>query len=374
MRLRVEKHPEEIRVTALLDATEPTLSFRLARPMKLVEVAQNGKPVTWTAAPCEEPMLTPLHLIALTGLSPGPVTARYSGPVEGYYGFNDHNILAMGVYNAWYPLGPGDGTLDPLEPAEITVLLPRPWVLVNGEYSEAEDCWHYRSQDFDLNILAIKDFERMENERMTVWYPCERYRPAASPYFEHYSTVVAFYQELFGTDRCTEHLTVVFLPEKEDIGAYKRAGLIVVSAPDDNLDETTHRLAHETAHIWATGANCGSWEDWLNETVAEWAALLYELSRGNRTGFHRSLEEKRQELGLPLPKLKTPDGARPGNTEVHVVGGLTLYNLFAEYGQQAIVDILRAFDGLEEKTTAGLLDVLRQSGKVVLADELSRYI
>ncbi len=49
--------------------------------------------------------------------------------------------------------------------------------------------------------------------------------------------------------------------------------------------------AHELAHEWCSGANCVSWEDWLNETTAEWSMLLYCLDRGKTDIFDAMIGE-----------------------------------------------------------------------------------
>ena len=54
---------------------------------------------------------------------------------------------------------------------------------------------------------------------------------------------------------------------------YFRKGLIVLSDLPSEKIAIDAFLAHECGHIWATGANINSWEDWLNETFAEILSL-----------------------------------------------------------------------------------------------------
>lgn len=53
---------------------------------------------------------------------------------------------------------------------------------------------------------------------------------------------------------------------------YSRKGYAVIGGRSEVTKFNT--LAHEIAHFWWTGADSSTWEDWLNESFAEYAALL----------------------------------------------------------------------------------------------------
>ncbi len=63
-------------------------------------------------------------------------------------------------------------------------------------------------------------------------------------------------------------------------GGYSRPGLIVLGGlNEENLlnrrENFIRYIAHESAHLWWRGAPTNSWEDWLNEGLAEYSALMF---------------------------------------------------------------------------------------------------
>lgn len=116
-------------------------------------------------------------------------------------------------------------------------------------------------------------------------------------------------------------------------------------------------LAHETAHNWCTGAPADTWEDWLNEGTAEWAAFLFLRSRGNAAAADRILAERR-ETAAGSPPCSTPDGSRV--PYIHSSGAALLERAFARVGTAGMERLLRVCAGLPApKTTAAFLAALR---------------
>ena len=96
-----------------------------------------------------------------------------------------------------------------------------------------------------------------------------------------------------------------------------------------------HILAHEIGHAYAAGADTISYHDWLNETHAEWSALLY-LEKFRRKLFE-DLTEKMEAESRASDKtlcLRECGDRRPDN--VHRTGTLIYYRIFKEYGEEVI--------------------------------------
>ncbi len=59
-------------------------------------------------------------------------------------------------------------------------------------------------------------------------------------------------------------------------------------------------LAHEAAHFWWTLAPADTWEDWLNESFAEYSALLLIRDRFGEEEFRTRMDRKRESAeGTP---------------------------------------------------------------------------
>lgn len=158
---------------------------------------------------------------------------------------------------------------------------------------------------------------------------------------------------------------MISLSDKDYTGGYFTPNVIVSTAMPDDMERLSHWLAHEVAHSWCMGAPM-DWNDWLNETTAEWSALLWELSRGNKPLFERKIEEAKGRL-IPGGVIKTPDGSRP--PDVHHRGVLLFYLLYKVYGEKAVAHLLTIFQQLPlPKTTEKYLAAVREYNAGIARD------
>lgn len=111
------------------------------------------------------------------------------------------------------------------------------------------------------------------------------------------------------------------------------------------------------AHEWCSGSKYNSWEDWLNETTAEWSALLYALHIDNAALFDFIIN-KNLSLYDSLPPIKTIDGSRPDG--VHSKGTVLFYRIYLRYGAYVVRKLVQIFAALSEKTTSEFIHAVRK--------------
>jgi hypothetical protein len=174
----------------------------------------------------------------------------------------------------------------------------------------------------------------------------------------------------FGPVRPSE-ITLIESPRKLG-GDYAQRGLIVISGTNqqDYLEQREvflHRLAHETAHAWWWEAAIGEWEDWLNESFAEYSALLAIRERFGVDSFHRLLSAKRERANgtQPLWEFQRGDVSSPEKqTQVERLlldtGPLILDELSQRIGPARFLELCRARIWSGVMTTQHLLDLLEE--------------
>jgi hypothetical protein len=289
------------------------------------------------------------------------IRVRYSGKPEGFHTFNNDVVFAVNIYSAWYPDEISIGKTD------IKVKFYDTYYthVVNAIYHKTEQAWEYHPRDFDCNILAYKDPQVLRNDFVDLLYVSDD-GGLANAYYEAYVKAADFCKDLFGTNRLSKG-TLAILPDGNAYSGYARESLIVLGGFTNDLSYAQHLLAHEIAHNWCKDADAFTWEDWLNETTAEWTALLFQLNEGNMEEFNALIENTMQGYA-DLPPIKTNDGSRPNG--VPVKGTILFYNIYRQYGYETIAKMLQLFDALAAKTTENFVASIRSG----LSPDIARMI
>lgn len=362
------KLDNSIKVEALFKFTETSktcFSFCIADTLLIKDITSNGEPLDYNFTIEKLQFRVPIKKINVTLCNYSDVKFCYSGITESYHTLYEDNALALNFYSAWYPT-----ELSEEFDCIVKIHLDESYYIVNGNFNSEEKLWYYYPLDFDVNVLALKDFEQMRTQNLDLIYFGKENSKYILPYYENYNKIINFYETLFGNNKVKKN-TIVLLPKGNKYDGYRRESLIVFGGIREDYEGIVHLLAHELAHSWCTGAKADTWEDWLNETFAEWAALLYQLEQDNNIKFNQIIEEKKKKRPLLTP-LKMADLSRPEG--VHDNGVLHFYELYSKEGIAPIKELLTSFDALEEKSTENLLCILENRNKLDLVKFLKRII
>ncbi|MDR0904616.1 MAG: hypothetical protein LBN00_00340 [Oscillospiraceae bacterium] len=279
---------------------------------------------------------------------------EYHGRVEGWCNIVEDRRIALSSYSAWT-------ITETSEPVEFTFIpegLEDYFVLIN-------------SADIG-NIIALKNgcYHKTESSGFNFYYLNESDKIYADAYARYYDEILRYYASIFAP-KPIEKMDMVCLGLAESNGAYFRKELIVFDAlsPTDDAEKVKRNalffLPHELGHNWFTGADTSTWEDWLNETGAEWSSLLFALSIGETEFFEQSVQSSIKR-SRDYPPIKMADGSRPDG--VHVVGTALFYKIYTAYGADTIIAVLKVLAELESKTTAAFLTAVEEKiGKEIAA-------
>lgn len=155
-------------------------------------------------------------------------------------------------------------------------------------------------------------------------------------------------------------------------GGYARRGLAVLAGVSEpaylNQREAYFLyLAHQAAHAWWWEAPTTTWESWLNESFAEFSALLAVRERFGDEAFARFLDHKRERSqalpplwGFERPAELTPTQQAFAERMVLDRGPLLLSQLCERVGYNRFLEFCRAmlWSGVTE--TAHLVELLKE--------------
>lgn len=295
------------------------------------------------------------------------LTIEYHGFVSGWCNIIEEKRIALSSYSAWTISAESIRSVFYIENMEE-------YFVINARFDIERKLWIYGETDHDEgNIIALKKgyyresgignfrfYYLNENEHENIYADC---------YAANYDNIMAFYTSVFGK-KDIDKMTVVSLGIDKGGGAYFRNELMVIDKINiiDDIEQikrsTIGLLGHELGHNWFTGADTTIWEDWLNETGAEWAALLYILSLNDNDFFTNHISWAIDNYAK-TPVIKSIDGKRPSEG-VHIRGVAMFYAIYRKYGIDTITKVLQILADLQIHTTEAFIKELN--------DEIAEFI
>ncbi|MDD3242705.1 MAG: hypothetical protein PHD32_03145 [Eubacteriales bacterium] len=358
---------------ALPKNESPALGFILNSALKIREIQCDGAPASWT----EESEFAPLYRAASrricvrTAQPAHALRVEYEGLPAGWCSGVSEDIRALNWYSVWFP----QELPFPVEEDGVTLYGCADWVLLKGTYDAQNQTWHYGGQGYDpFNLVLYRkaSLHCVSNDFITVSCADAQQAPLAEQIAASFAQTLAYYNGTLFPQKTWTPLDMASLcPLTPPGGAYKRKGLIVTTQFSDDPLQTAWLNAHELAHEWCTGAPTHTWEGWLNETTAEWAALLFAQASGQEALFSYILAQHDTPMSA-LPPIRTADGSRPEG--VHDKGTLLLYEVYRRFSFETVQRLVQLFAALETKDTAHWLAAIREQVSPELAVWLAEQL
>lgn len=299
------------------------------------------------------------------------IIIKYSGSVFTWHNNITEEIKALSWYSVWYP----QELSHNVSSDQVEIYECENYYVVKALYDENNKVWKYGNCGYDpYNIIAYKKdaLKIISNQYINIYYVDNKMGNTAHSVEKIYLDILKYYTDNLFDKRNIDQMDIACLsPAITYGGAYKRKDLIVCDTLGDDVIKTTRMLAHEMAHTWCCGANCDSWEDWLNEATAEWSWILYVLYNGKEEIFENWIKPQLEE-SLHLKGIKTVDGTRPN--DVHIKASVLLYKVYKEYGKEIVYQIIQIFTKLENKTTDNLLTEIKEKISVNVAALIEKEI
>lgn len=283
----------------------------------------------------------------------------------------------LGLYTPWYPLS------VPMQNAVFFVKLNLPpgYSLLNcGNVAQREGVWLVEQTfpSLDCTIIIAPDFQVREAEKnsakVRAFYTEADSEPAASAFSRIGAEVLERFNGKFGVADLSP-IDIVIAP-REKGGGYARRGFIVFTA-DLSLDDQVRLyryIAHEFAHLWWYRANTSTWEDWLNESLAEYSALL-ALRELLGLETYNELLKVRREKSQNLPPIRgISRDAQEAQAVLYLKGCVFLAELEAELGEEKFLTFLQELIRRELADTEGFLEILAGMGGKSIAVDFARKL
>ncbi len=273
------------------------------------------------------------------------------------------NYIELNIYSPWYPVPYN----LPRSRGRISIKGLEEFYVVKG--NKDLDMWVLNLEGNDNYVIAYKNPKlqviNYEGLSIRVIYDagiaCSECLQLIN---RNIKDILSFYGRIFHTNiTLNEKLDIVIAP-REKGGGYCRDNLIVMSMAKLTEEQYALFFAHEISHLWFKGAEVLSWEDWLNESFAEYISLLYIEEKFGKDSYDAGIE-KLKLYSSSCPPIKGSDRNSEEGSRVRYKGTLLLHKLRQHYGLDAVIMIMNTLIQLEEKTTQKLVEAVGQKNSEI---------
>lgn len=268
--------------------------------------------------------------------------------------------LELGLDDFWFPVHPDFTAFRFTHDITIAGIDPAYQVVGNGNPRQGGAQWHSRSMvpDNDIDIVAARGLQmkRYADAGFDLRVFSSNLPDSVTvPLLDQMRRVLTLYNRWFPAQP-QRSMTAVFRshPVIQGKGGYFRKGYFVL---DRTLDARRYLMpvAHELAHNWFLSAP--SEHAWLNESFAEYVAMLAMRAERGRAAFDSVLLGKQQNADSlpPIYGFDRRSNPRASPRVLYVKGPVRLAELEAWLGEERFLGFLREVSERRIRDTDTLL-------------------
>ncbi len=358
-----------ITFSTLSDAGE--LKLFLTQSANISNISSNDKPVVYEIT--EEAFIGHDRAIIINtkDVNNKKLTIQYAYDLDRIQNkdflFNE-NWLELNLYTSWFPLNTEYG----LFAYDINVQLPKDYQLIgSGKTSNVGELWRIKQNNpfLDIPIIISSNFKHFNvgKGRIKTYYLLldkktkKTIKTSAKNHYNQLNTMLG--------NSSSGNLVLAINKFNRSI-SYSRKGFISLSIENSFKVTDEKTLAHEIAHLWWNKANVNTWEDWLNESFAEYSSIILQRNLHGEKSFNENIKKLKKTItDLPsLYKLKEEKSKNQKTTTYK--GAYLLYELENKVGRKDFEQLLKKVhkDGINK--TSEFLDLVKSEFGV----ETEQYI
>ncbi len=380
--LNIDPQSQEIQVNGTLEfylshVSEDTLTFYLDRGMKITSLKLNGEDIAVPDTINSDNIFMPLAKKIFIDISIvsqkeklSTLAFSYNGKVselpEMYANRIGTQWTEMGMYYPWFPF-----SIDQLRlfTYDISVEAPAQYEIFGLGSLEKKNGLTRISSSMPTSDIVVCLSEEVkthtsefgENELKIFYQSFDN--TMVQDIAESITMMMEQYNEWFGK----KNNDISLIESQRKIGGgYARTVGVVLSELDQekyysDIVRFERYFAHEFAHLWWYKADVSTWEDWINESFAEYSALMFIRKKHGQEVFKNIIErmEKAMEDTPPVWDFdRMGEDHRVVQKVLYNKGPVLLFELEQIIGHKEFVNFCSELITNNIRTTSELLKLL----------------
>jgi len=379
--------PEKGSIYGIVEIANPKdLSFIITNSLQIRKAVSDGREITFNQKPSQ--FSANSSDITIQGVVPENLIIVYSGTIleEDFpKTISSINMIKPGLVELsdqinWFPVMKNNKPFRCI----LDIDLPIGYVSVTNLFLKSQDSgrdriltsWESAGPVYGITLVASPGFRKSEISlnglKVEIYY-----NKLPATYIDSMKTNLLrsfdLLTEMFGSQGAESLVRVIYSPRAA--GAYARAPLIVVSE-NYAMEERKYEFgpardfrlnAHEIAHYWSL-ANANTPDDWINEGLAEYSALLVsEEIIGKK--FSDMMVDEYNEIVSNTPTtysiVQTPGDSRDREVNRYYKPALLLNNIKEKFGDEQMKKFLSSlysgFLDSKKANTSLFLDIFEKN-------------
>ena len=268
------------------------------------------------------------------------------------------NWIELSLYTGWFPLNFNDKNysykLDFSTPENYQIISSgiisknkNKTIIINKE--------NYK----DIPVILSDKFQNFSAKNGTVkFYAIGLSKEQIKDIQNTSDNIYNFYEEIYGKND-SKNLIVAVNPFAHPM-SYARKGFISLSLKNGFANSDKKTLAHEIGHLWWKNASFGTYEEWLNESFAEFSALKWMQQKLSPPEFDEFLKKYELAYQKPIKISQINPNDDSWYSIVYYKCPYILYKLEQKIGKEKMMQFLKTTYEMRISNTADLLTTLRK--------------
>lgn len=255
-------------------------------------------------------------------------------------GYIKRDFVELACYSAWYPV---PLNIETNMSFDLFLEGPSDWIWeVNGTLLDmkkqvASSVWHWKQNNLANDIIIIglpKHLAYLQDDGL-FWGPKDIVGPQRV-LEQELSKMNILLQEWLGPRETQKSIRFIITPRAYG-GAYARSGLVIIGggySTELSLRRSVlQSMCHELCHDWFCKASVKSYDNWVDEALAEYCSIMITEEYFNDGFFDWRIaktKEKLEEQGQ-IPSIKSLTRDQEESYAAYYFRGFLLLNELAEF-------------------------------------------
>lgn len=261
--------------------------------------------------------------------------------------------IELALYASWFPIV----SLGHRPTFNLIIHSPKDFVWkANGveKKHEEENIYEFEntSGSNDVTMIGIHHSQAIQEESI-FWGWKEDYHNYKKIEGD-LQEIKRIFKEWYGEPE-SEQISVALVP-REKGGMYVRGSLIICQSELDEVffnekkEWLIHSWAHEIAHLWFCHTSTETFNNWLDEAMAEYSALMVCNELYGETHQEQYLEKIEPKFEEDLPAINTIPRSHPkAHTVYYYWGTLVFLDIRRKIGTKKLKQALKEFAKISQK-------------------------